>query len=123
MKLAGAQHLRRSADFEAIRTQSVGGVCEAFRMRLRMTQTGMRRLGVISSKRVGNAVARNRARRLMREAFRNNQGILPPSCDVLMIASGGILVMGEAQVEALYIAQTEKCLRRQAATKNDAGVK
>lgn len=37
-----------------------------------------RRLGVTASKRFGNAVARNRFKRLCREAFRIHQYLLPP---------------------------------------------
>jgi ribonuclease P protein component len=37
--------------------------------------TGSTRLGLVASRKVGNAVARNRAKRLMREVFRKN---VPP---------------------------------------------
>ena len=37
-----------------------------------------RRLGITVSKRFGNAVARNRFKRLVREAFRIHQYLLPP---------------------------------------------
>lgn len=46
----------------------------------------LRRLGVIASRRVGNAVQRNRAKRRLREVFRLNQDRLPGSCDVVLVA-------------------------------------
>jgi len=109
MRLTGAQHLRRGADFEAIRAHSTGRVCAAFRLRLRLADTGTRRLGVIASKRIGDAVARNRAKRLLREAFRNAQDILPPSCDILLIASAGILEMSGPQVQDLFREHALRC--------------
>ena len=41
--------------------------------------TGDTRLGLVASRKVGNAVARNRAKRLMREVFRKN---VPPGTAV-----------------------------------------
>lgn len=42
-------------------------------------------MGVIASRRVGNAVKRNRAKRLFREIFRLNQEHLPANTDVIII--------------------------------------
>lgn len=50
-----------------------------------------RRAGVVVSKRVfRRAVDRNRAKRLMREAFRLSRHLLAPDVDVILIARGGI---------------------------------
>ena len=39
------------------------------------------RVGVVASKRVGGAIKRNRAKRLLREAARRNWEQMPPGCD------------------------------------------
>lgn len=44
------------------------------------------RLGLVVSKRVGNAVTRNRAKRLIREAFRRCPELWPPGVDFIVIA-------------------------------------
>lgn len=45
----------------------------------------VRRLGIIASRRVGNAVKRNRGKRLIRELFRANEPALPSNCDLVVI--------------------------------------
>ena len=48
-------------------------------------EPGVPRLVVVTSRRVGKAVVRVRARRLMREIFRLNQARLPKDLDLMII--------------------------------------
>ena len=47
---------------------------------------GTVRLGLTTSKKIGNAVARNRARRVLRAAFREVYPMIRPGFDIILVA-------------------------------------
>lgn len=57
---------------------------------LRSENLTLRRLGVVTSRQIGGAVARNRARRVMREAWRLLKDRIGQPCDVVIVARRGI---------------------------------
>ncbi len=59
------------------------------------------RLGIVVSKRVGNAVVRNRAKRLTREAFRTLRSVWPRGIEIVVIVRAplGRLKLGEVVAE------------------------
>ncbi|HMJ66373.1 MAG TPA: ribonuclease P protein component [Candidatus Binatia bacterium] len=62
------------------------------------------RIGVITARKVGGAVARTRARRLLREAFRLHQPDLAHAVDLVLVAQPSIVDKGFADVERDYLA-------------------
>ncbi len=44
------------------------------------------RLGITVTRKVANAVGRNRIKRVLREVFRRNRALFPAGCDVVVIA-------------------------------------
>ena len=62
------------------------------------------RLGVITGRKVGGAVARVRARRLLREAFRLHQRELSQPLDLVLVARPSIVGKGCVQVETDFLA-------------------
>ncbi len=62
------------------------------------------RVGVVTGRRLGGAVLRNRARRLLREAFRVHQPQLRQPLDLVLVARPSIVGKGFAKVEADYLA-------------------
>jgi ribonuclease P protein component len=92
--------LRRSEEFERVRAQ--GRRWRGKRLALNAAPAESNavetRIGYIASKSLGNAVQRNRARRLMREAARSLQEIIPPGWDVVLIAQPA-MVQENAQMQ------------------------
>ena len=58
-----------------------------------------RRLGIIASKKVGNAVKRNRCKRLVRELFRKNKEKFPPGSDVIVVVRRDMVGKQYAELE------------------------
>ena len=103
MRYLPRQHLRKPREFEALRHSGIRRDCDCFFLKLQTfpeRQPPLRRLGVVASRRVGNAVRRNRAKRLLREAFRQNQHRLPPSCDLVLVARPAILQRSFAEIDS-----------------------
>jgi ribonuclease P protein component len=61
------------------------------------------RLGVVTSKKIGNAVVRSRARRLLRESFRLHQHDLARAVDLVLVARPSIAGRKLAEVEKDFL--------------------
>jgi len=59
---------------------------------------GIVRLGIAVGKRAGNACARNRIKRGLREYFRLNRHKMPPGMDIVFIASPGAASLNTLQL-------------------------
>jgi ribonuclease P protein component len=96
MRFRAEQHLRRQSDIRAVREHGRRIDCRAFTLwwktrELESTPPAMKLLPprvcvIASTKAVGGAVVRNRAKRRLREVFRLQQHHVPAGCDLLLIA-------------------------------------
>lgn len=61
------------------------------------------RLGVVTGRKLGGAVVRNRARRLLRESFRRHQHELRQPLDLVLVARASIVGRPLVEVEQDYL--------------------
>jgi ribonuclease P protein component len=78
------------------------------------------RLGITASKQVGNAVVRGRCKRLVREAFRTQPGLVPAGVDLIVIVRAGAEGLGLSGVLAEW-AKVRGYIARRAAEVARAG--
>jgi len=70
---------------------------------------GVGRLGIAATRKLGGAVQRNRAKRLIREVFRRNK--IAPGFDVVVIPKRNLLDASLSDLEADYRTLLERRLR------------
>jgi ribonuclease P protein component len=73
-------------------------------------EVGVPRLGIAASHKIGNAVARNRAKRLVRELFRKCKPL--KGLDIVVIPRREMLEASWRNIEADYHAALERFERR-----------
>ena len=80
-----ARRVRRHAEYQ--RAFAAGTRCHGRYVTLVVApnQAGRTRLGIVASRKVGDAVIRNRAKRLIREVFRLQDDVPGRSVDVVVI--------------------------------------
>ena len=107
LRFSQAQRLQRSWEFDRARRegQRIVKGCLILNWRRADAETGQGtpRLGVVTSRKIGNAVARSRARRLLREVFRRHQHELTGMLDLVLIARNSIAGKAFAEVEVDFV--------------------
>ena len=103
--LSRAQRLKHGRDFARARGEGQRAVLGCLIANWRRLPAGATtRLGVVTSRKVGGAVVRNRARRLMREVFRLHQRELAEPVDLVLVARPSIAGRGRDEVEKDFLA-------------------
>ena len=135
MRFRAEQHLRRQRDFRVTREKGRRQECGAFtlwyyrrsaveppaepsimggRVEPEAVVIGPRVGVVASTASVGGAVSRNRAKRRLREVFRQNQGVVPAEYDLLLIARATLNRLEYREIEQKFV---DACRRLFSSTK------
>lgn len=106
-----AQHLLAQADFDRVYASDAFAADGVLVVKVAAGTSDVTRLGLSVSRKVGNAVVRNRWKRLIREAFRLSQHELPGPLDVVIRPKAG------AAADALAVQKSLPALIHRAARK------
>jgi len=94
------ERLAKRPEFEKVMDKGVkkrvGRLCIIFSL---PNELGRKRLGIIASKKIGNAVARNRAKRIFREIFRQIKHRIEPTLDIVIISGKDVVKLPYRVIE------------------------
>ena len=109
LRFGRAMRIKQGRDFSRVRQEGQRLVfgCLIANWR-KLPAEGSSRLGVVTSGKIGNAVVRNRARRLLREAFRVHQHDLTQPIDLVLVARASITDKGFEGVEKDFLTTLRK---------------
>jgi ribonuclease P protein component len=97
--LGRERRIKQGRDFLRIRSEGKRFTCGCLIANWASAAGPRSRVGVITGRKMGNAVVRARARRLLREAFRVHQAELLNTVDLVLVARASVVGKGFSEVE------------------------
>jgi ribonuclease P protein component len=96
-----AEHVRKRADFELIYQTGFKRSGRLMTLFTKQRESGGARLGIAATRKMGGAVERNRAKRVVREVFRHHKPSGP--IDIVVIPRRDMLDASYERVEAEFV--------------------
>src|SRR5687767_15184980 len=107
-----SQRVRRRSEFQHAFDAGYRVSSRYFTLILTPGATPASRLGIVASRKFGNAVHRNRAKRLIREVFRRTDSRETPGLDLIVIPRRELLDAAYANFEHDFRATLKRCAGR-----------
>jgi ribonuclease P protein component len=108
--LRGHERIRRRSEFKQVYEKGIRVHGRYATIFVLPNSQGVGRLGIAATKKLGGAVQRNRAKRLIREVFRRNK--IAPGHDVVVVPRRELLAASLTAIEADYLSTLERRLRQ-----------
>lgn len=110
MKFRPSQRIRKHADFQDVYEHGSRFPGRYYTLFTKPNGLTVGRLGIAATKRLGGAVVRNRAKRLIREVFRRND--IAPGFDIIVVPRRELLATSLTALEADYRASVSRRLSK-----------
>jgi len=111
-RLPKSERLLRRSEFLRVQNHGRKLHTDAFLVFALPTGQARARIGVTVSKKVGNAVQRNRVKRLLREVYRRNKSAMPERLDVVFVAKQKAAGLPYAAVEEQFRTACRQLVQR-----------
>ncbi len=113
MRFGRENRLRLAREIEFLKQNSTKADCSAFVVYVYpRPDSALSRLAIVASKRIGNAVVRNSARRIFREIFRKEAPLLAENADIIVFVRRGWSSFDFQSLSAKFARGVANCIER-----------
>lgn len=95
--------LKNNKDFLKLYAKGAFAASEYCTVYYRKNGLGVNRIGISTSKKIGNAVCRSRARRVIRQAYRENEKSFPKGYDIVIAARMKSTVCKSSDISDFFV--------------------
>jgi ribonuclease P protein component len=105
-----ASHIRRRPEFQRVYDSGARVNGRLMTVFILQRPDGPTRLGIAATRKLGGAVVRNRAKRLIREVFRRHRH--PRGLDIVVVPRAALLTASYEAIERDYASSVDRRARR-----------